>query len=83
MRDLFASLLMDVGHDFEDEPPFETLTGEVLTSSANSSDEARLDVIARGFWQRGQRAFFFYVRVFNPFAKNHLNHKLDTALSSN
>jgi hypothetical protein len=33
------------------------LTGEVLTSSANSSDEARLDIIARVCWQRGQRAF--------------------------
>ena len=34
------------------------LTGEVLISSANSSDKARLDVSARGFWQKGQRTFF-------------------------
>ena len=34
------------------------LPGEVLISSANSSDKARLDVSARGFWQRGQRTFF-------------------------
>ena len=34
------------------------LTGEVLISSANSSDKARLDVSARGFWQRGQRTIF-------------------------
>ena len=34
------------------------LTGEVLISSVNSSDKARLDVSARGFWQREQRTFF-------------------------
>jgi len=53
-----------------------------LTSSANSSDEARLDISAHGFWKRGQGAFFD-VRVFNPFEKSHLNQKLDTAFSSN
>ena len=61
------------------------MTGEVLISSANSSDEARLDVSARGVWQTlpgGQRAFF-NVRVLNPFAKSHLNQKLDTVFSSN
>ena len=82
VRDLFASLLKDVCHDAEVEPHFQTLTGDVLTSSANSCDEARLDVSARGFWQRGQRAFFD-VRVFSPFAKSRLNQKLDTAFSSN
>ena len=51
-------------------------------SSANSSDEACLDVSARGFWQSGQRAFFD-VGVFNPLAKSHLEQKLDTSLSSN
>ena len=58
MRDLFASLLKDVCHDVEVEPHLQPLTGEVLISSSNSSDETRLDVSARGFWQRGQRAFF-------------------------
>ena len=53
-----------------------------LTSSANSSDEARLDISAHGFWKRRQRAFFD-VRVFNPFATSHLNQRLDTAFSSN
>ena len=53
-----------------------------MSSSANSSDEAHLDVSACGFWQRRERAFFD-IRVFNPFAKSHLNQKLDTAFSSN
>ncbi|CAH3041026.1 unnamed protein product [Porites evermanni] len=65
-------------HRRQDDP----LTGEVLISSDNSSDEAPLDVSARGFWQRGQRAVFD-VRVFNPCAKSHLKKKLDTAFSSN
>ena len=82
MRDLFASLLKDVCHDVEVDPHLQPLTGDVLNSSASSSDDVRLDVSARSFWQRGQRAFFD-VRVFNPFAKNHLNQKLDTAFSSN
>ena len=32
--------------------------------------------------QKGQKVFFD-VRVFNPFAKSHLNQKLDTAFKSN
>ena len=79
MRDLFATLFKDICHDVEVEPHLETLTGEVLGNSANSSDEARLDFSARRFWQKEQKAFFD-VRVFNPFAKRHLNQKLDTAL---
>ena len=64
MQDLFTSLLKDVCHDAEVEPHLQPLTGEVLISSANSSDEAHLD----GSWQRGQCAFFDPT-VFNPFAK--------------
>ena len=82
MRDLFASPLKDVCHDVEVESHLQPLTEEVLISSSNSSDETRLDVSTRGFWQRGQRAFF-YVGVFNPFGKSHLNQKLDTAFSRN
>ena len=81
-RDLYATLLKDVYHDVEVEPHLETLTGELLSNSANSSDEARLDFSARRFWQKGQKAFFD-VRVFKPFAKGHLNRKLDTAFKSN
>ena len=55
VRDPFTSLLKDVCHD-EVKPHLQPLTGEVLISSANSYDEACLDVSARGFWQRGKRA---------------------------
>ena len=81
VQDLFASLFKDVCNDVEVESHLQPLTGEVLISSANSSDEARLDVIPR-FWERGQHTFFD-ARVFNPFSKSQLNQKLDTAFSSN
>ena len=77
-----ANLLKDICHDVQVEPRLQILTGEILNSGANSSDEARLDVSVRGFWQRGQRAFYD-VRVFSPFAKSHLNQKLETAFRSN
>ena len=34
----------------------------------NHSEEARSDISARGFWRRGQRAFFD-IRVFDPTLK--------------
>jgi hypothetical protein len=40
VRDMLANLLKDVCHDVEVEPHLQILTGEVLTSSANSSDDA-------------------------------------------
>ena len=49
VRDMLANLLKDVCHDVQVEPHLQILTGEVLTSSANSSDDARLDISARGF----------------------------------
>ena len=54
--DLFSSLLKDLYHDDEVERHLQTLTGEVVTSSANSSDKARLDVSGLGFRQKGKPA---------------------------
>ena len=65
------------------EPSLESLTGEKLKlASAIYSDEARLDITARGFWQRGQRAFFD-VKVFNPNAQRHLGQTLAQCYISN
>ena len=77
IRDICAKILDDVAYDVRTEPPLQPLTGEVLPPSANSEAEARLDISARGFWQRGGLAFFD-VRVFNPYAKSHLPVKLET-----
>lgn len=80
MRYLFASLLQHGCQDVEVEPHLQTLTGQILSSSRNSSHEARLDVSAQGFWQGGQRSFFD--GGFNPFAKSHLSQRVATAISS-
>ena len=77
IRDVIAKILDDVAYDVRTEPPLQPLTGEVLPQSANKEAEARLDISARGFWQRGGLAFFD-VRVFNPFAKSHLPVNLKT-----
>jgi len=82
MRNLLADLLSQVHKDVRIEPPLQPLTGETLPTSANKTDEARLDVSARSFWQRGQIAFFD-VRITNPFAKSHLTQKLETTFKSN
>ena len=81
VRDVVAKILNEVAYDVETEPPLQPLTGENL-SSTNTDNEARLDVAARGFWQRGEKAFFD-VRVFNPFAKTHLSTKLSTVFTTN
>ena len=75
VKDTIAKLLDQTCRDVEVEPPLTPLTGERLGNQAKSGDEARLDIAARGFWQRGQRAFFD-VRVFSPFAQSHQNQDL-------
>jgi hypothetical protein len=83
LRDLTGELLEEVCHDVCIEPPLGELTGETLTlRSAISSDEARLDISARGVWTKGQRAFFD-VRVFDPLAQSYKDHTLDQAYHLN
>ena len=43
----------------------------------------RCTVAARGFWERCEMAFFDISRVFNPYAKMHLNRSLNAAFTSN
>lgn len=65
LRDLTATLLNEVCHDVELEPPLEPLRGEQL-SRGNTSAEARLDIHARGFWGNRFTRTLFDVRVFHP-----------------
>ena len=66
--DLTASLLKEVCQDVSIEPSLQPLTGENFRyKTAKTADDAWLDISARGFWQRGQRAFLD-VRVFYPLA---------------
>ena len=68
LRDLEAELLNLECRDVDTEPVLQDITGEVLGRGANTSQEARVDIHTRGFWER-QRSAFFDVRVCHPNAE--------------
>ena len=71
VRRITADLLKEVCNDVEEEPLLQEVTGERFKAkTAKIEKDARPDIAARGFWVRGQRAFYD-VRVFNPLAKCH------------
>ena len=71
IRDMTADWLSETCHDVEKEPPLLPLTGEsIQPRSANTQNDARADIRARGFWGRRQCAFFD-VRVFHPNAQSY------------
>lgn len=79
VRDVTAQMLKEVCHDGTVEPMLLPLQGEHLARrTANVSNEARVDVSARGFWTRGQRAYFD-IRIFDPMAHCHRDLTLDAA----
>ena len=59
-----------VCNDVEVEPVLQEVTGETLNHGANKAPDARLDIHARGFWER-QRSAFFDVRVCHPNADSY------------
>lgn len=68
LRDLTAKFLSEVCNDVSIEPVLQPIDGQQFRhKTANRSTEARLDVAARGFWNRGQRTFCD-VRVCDPSA---------------
>ena len=84
-RDLLAVAINEVAYDVSTEvtePTLFPLTGEDLPRSANSSDEARVDIAARSFWQSCKKAFFD-VRVFNPYASTHRRQTLNSCFNAN
>ena len=70
LRDLEAEMLRMVCNDVEVEPVLQEVTGETLNHGANKARDARLDVHARGFWER-QRSAFFDVRMCHPNADSY------------
>ena len=71
IRDISASLLNEVCHNVGIEPSLQPLSGETFENrTANTSNEARVDIRARGFWNKSQDAFFD-VRVFHPNAPSY------------
>ena len=79
IRDFEASLLSQVCNDVEKEPPLQQLNNEQLPRSANTAADARLDIRARGFWRRGQNAFFD-VRVTNADCSSQTNTSIKSIL---
>ena len=58
IRDIAAQWLNEVCADVVKKPSLQPLSGEiVLPRTANKQDDARLDIRARGFWNRQQSAF--------------------------
>ena len=57
MRDLLAKFCSEVVRDVEIEPNLAPLTGEVLQPGANTADEARSDIRARGILRTAQDTF--------------------------
>ena len=83
MQDLTANLLKIIHHDVLIEPTLQQLTGESIHErTAYITDEARVGIIARGFWISGQRAFF-EIRVFNPMPQRYRSQELTTAYETN
>ena len=79
IRDFEANLLSKICNDVEIEPPLQPITTERLPNSALKGDEARPDVRARGFWRKGQNAFFD-VRVTNAGSESQRNVALKSVL---
>jgi hypothetical protein len=80
IRDFEASLLNQVCNDVEKEPLLQPVTTELFPArSANTSANARLDIRSRGFWRRGQNAFFD-VRVTNADCASQINSPINSIL---
>ena len=65
LRESEAETPRMVCNDVEVEPVLQEVTGETLNHGANKAPDARLDIHARGFWER-QRSAFFDVEVCHP-----------------
>ena len=70
LRDIEAEFLKMVCNDVEVEPILQDVSGEQLNKGANTAQDARLDIHARGFWET-QRSAFFDVRVCHPNADSY------------
>ena len=82
-NDLTADLLSEVCHCVSIEPHLQSAEGEDLRgASANTTDGARLDIAANGFWGGRFERAFFDVRVFNPHAPTNRRLQLSSCYRS-
>ena len=80
VRDMVGQLLAEVCHAVAIEPWLAPLFGEVFAAaSANTAEDARAEVRARGFWTRAQGALFDF-RIFHPDAASYSAQPLDALL---
>ena len=79
IRDAIAALLEETCHNVEIEPALQPLSGESFRSkSVITSDGARLDIKAGGFWGGNRHELaYFDVRIFNPHASSYRCTPLD------
>ncbi|XP_076054481.1 uncharacterized protein LOC143033169 [Oratosquilla oratoria] len=83
VRDLTAQMLEEVCKDVTIEPTLLPLGGENFRyRTSNTSDKARVDVSARGFWALGQLSFFG-IQIFDPMAPYYNNLTIEASHSLN
>ena len=76
LGDLTANLLTGVCKDVDIEPQLlPVMVTKFENRTASTSNKERVDIKSRGFWVRGQQAFFD-VRVFDPNANRYLSKAL-------
>ena len=72
-----------MGIDVTKEPLLQPLQGEEFNYKTGKLEQkARLDISARGFWNRGQKSFFD-LRVFNPLTPCYSKLSLDALYAKN
>ena len=77
VRDLLGEVLDEICVNVSLEPALKPLDGEQLAPTANSSESARVDIKAGGFWGESRHeCAFFDVRVFYPHARSHRHRSL-------
>ena len=78
VKNFEAKLLKQVCNDVQ--PPLQPTTGYSFRASANTRDDARLDVRAKGFWRQGQNAYFD-VPITNSDAASQRAKSIETIIS--
>lgn len=69
VRDVTAHTFKEMCHDVTAEPmPLLLQGGQLPRRTANTSNDTRVDVSARGYWTRGQKDYFD-IRIFDPIAR--------------
>ena len=78
IRNITAQLLTEVCPNVCVKPTLQSLTGESFPlRSANTEDNARLDVKAQNFWDKSKQSTFFDVRIFNSDAPSNCTTSTD------